>query len=529
MKLISNHHSDNHLNSISSLINGAEKIVVCIAFLKLSGLKLLCEKLKHKKGKCIFFIGTNFYQTEPDALLLIYEQGHEAYITKKEKITFHPKLYYFKNNETINIIIGSANITSGGLESNFEISSFVETFNNSEIDNDFNQIIKSFEAYSRPLNLKFIELYRINYKNYKFRHNAADVKFEDEKIDENDYDDEDNQEILSSTNNPNRNRNPNKFTDEDRMKFPKFLNQYKDYKLNVRPSGVVSKRDKEIYPELMNWYHKIKEIIHNGLLPYDIEKILREAGFPIEDGKLANSRVDWNKNFELLLKYKIDNNLDVYDDPFRIPQRKNPKHNDYFLGGWCARQKLRRNNKETPTWDWNYEENKMESVKYVWDVPALGGSEFDDEEWFENLKLLENYYKHNPTTIQKHIPDQKTKVGHWLNDQMTLKNVGRKNKKTGIITWLHPIREGYLNIILEENGIEWQWQIQKHSIEFEDFIKEINDFQKGDRNKIPSQGKDDITGLGRKYAQMKSALMPTTKKTLPQWKIDRLREEGIID
>ena len=516
---------------LNGLFENAEEIIICVAFLKLSGLKSIIEKLNSKLGYCTFFIGTDFYLTEPDALLLLHKQGHLVYITKQEKITFHPKLYYFKSIDSIQLITGSANITSGGLESNFEVSSLLEFIKDSDIDKDFNHLINNFKTNSRQVSERIIENYRINYTKYRTRHSQADKDFEAEKIVEQDDDDNQNVSIYNENegvNKPKGNKNPTRFTDNDRARFPLHLEQFIEYKKNIRPSGVVSQKDKDIYPELYRWYNKIKEIISNGLLPFDIEKILRAEGFPIEDGKLANSRIDWNNNFEKLVQYKIDNNLDIYNDEFRIPQRKDPDHIDYFLGGWCARQKLRRNGKYSPEWDIVYEENKMESIRYIWDVPVLGGSEFEDEEWFEKLKLLENYYKHNPTTIRKSIPDPKTQVGHWLSDQMTLKNAGRRNK-SGELIRLHPIREGYLNIILEENGIEWQWEKQKHREFFEEKLKELLELQNGDRSKVPPQGKDDVTKLGEWFAQVKSALKPETKRKLAKWKIERLKAEGLID
>jgi len=49
---------------------------------------------------------------------------HPAYTLPKLKPieVFHPKIYLFKNGIEANVVIGSANITSGGFENNFECS-----------------------------------------------------------------------------------------------------------------------------------------------------------------------------------------------------------------------------------------------------------------------------------------------------------------------------------------------------------------------------------------------------------------------
>ena len=80
---------------------------------------------KHKAKIKRMIVGTHFYQTHPDFI--------EAFITHKNvhfiKATdgvFHPKVYYFQMNcDHWKCIIGSANLTSGGLEWNDEAAILV--------------------------------------------------------------------------------------------------------------------------------------------------------------------------------------------------------------------------------------------------------------------------------------------------------------------------------------------------------------------------------------------------------------------
>lgn len=113
MQLISNHKQFNHRKEILRLIVNAEEIIICIAFLKQSGVSIILNKLKNKIGKCTFYVGTDFYQTEPEALRQLFKQGHSVYITTKAQSTFHPKIFYFKNKRFVSILIGSANLTEG--------------------------------------------------------------------------------------------------------------------------------------------------------------------------------------------------------------------------------------------------------------------------------------------------------------------------------------------------------------------------------------------------------------------------------
>ena len=59
MQLISNHNQPIHRNVIEKLIDQSDEIIVCVAFLKSSGLDFVVKNLKHKVGKCTFYIGTD--------------------------------------------------------------------------------------------------------------------------------------------------------------------------------------------------------------------------------------------------------------------------------------------------------------------------------------------------------------------------------------------------------------------------------------------------------------------------------------
>jgi HKD family nuclease len=103
----------------------------------MSGLKLLLPTIKKRiKAGCALHIivGPYFGLTEPDALELLmklFEHNKNCYIYldlgKTNTAVFHPKLYLFKNNTEVNILSGSANITSGGLVGNNEVSTLVTT------------------------------------------------------------------------------------------------------------------------------------------------------------------------------------------------------------------------------------------------------------------------------------------------------------------------------------------------------------------------------------------------------------------
>jgi len=177
-QLISNFNSPDHLGAIGKLLKDANEIIFCTAFLKQSGLNQIIKKLN---VSCTFYVGTDYYLTEPNAIRDLIDAGHTVYIVKKSKATFHPKIYYIRHGKRIVLITGSANITGGGLETNFETSVQIQFNAGSTIDNKFKLLIKSFDAHTNHVTDE-IELsqYEREYEAYRKKHKKADKDFEDE-------------------------------------------------------------------------------------------------------------------------------------------------------------------------------------------------------------------------------------------------------------------------------------------------------------------------------------------------------------
>ena len=106
---------------------------IAVAFLKMTGLRNIRKDIHSmvKSGiKITFIIGIDFYQTEPDALseLLTFAKNNKIvklYICANKNKTFHPKLYLSEKNKTFVAVVGSANMTNGGFNDNFELSSVI--------------------------------------------------------------------------------------------------------------------------------------------------------------------------------------------------------------------------------------------------------------------------------------------------------------------------------------------------------------------------------------------------------------------
>lgn len=98
-----------------------------VAFAKRSGVKYLREDLPRfaQQGAVKPSIGVNLRGTSQEALAdLLALVGHgEVWIFHDENgPTFHPKVYLFKNDRRADLLVGSANLTEGGLIANYEAS-----------------------------------------------------------------------------------------------------------------------------------------------------------------------------------------------------------------------------------------------------------------------------------------------------------------------------------------------------------------------------------------------------------------------
>ena len=128
--LISNADGADHARAIAELIDGADAIIIAVAFLKKGGADHIAPLLKKRlaTGATVeLFVGTDFFLTEPDALERLLELGrpHPAcgvMVADRSPATFHPKIYSARRGDRWRSVIGSANLTRGALRSNEELS-----------------------------------------------------------------------------------------------------------------------------------------------------------------------------------------------------------------------------------------------------------------------------------------------------------------------------------------------------------------------------------------------------------------------
>ena len=126
------HETTDHEAAIRETLENADEIYIAVAFMKHKALQSILSVLKpalERGATAKIIVVTNFYVTEPDALAALHKacgdhrQLH-AYLfpSGRGRPTFHPKLYCAVHGQEVTILIGSANLTGGGLRDNFELS-----------------------------------------------------------------------------------------------------------------------------------------------------------------------------------------------------------------------------------------------------------------------------------------------------------------------------------------------------------------------------------------------------------------------
>lgn len=165
MQIIWNGNKENILEHIEKHLKSANEVWVAVAFLKNTGLDLLVknfERILKRGGNINIIAGRNFYITEPDALytlldLLKKHDGSNLYLANEDP-TFHPKLFRIVNGKKVIIIVGSANMTRGGLCDNIEacMSNIVNvgSVEDERVKQIFDEIIsQKYSEIASPINV----------------------------------------------------------------------------------------------------------------------------------------------------------------------------------------------------------------------------------------------------------------------------------------------------------------------------------------------------------------------------------------
>jgi hypothetical protein len=98
---------------------------IIVAFARLSGVARLLPQVRawRSRNKDIqAIVGIDRYGTSREALEVLLQELDAVYITRNadQSCTFHPKMYLFEGHQSARAVVGSHNLTLGGLETNYE-------------------------------------------------------------------------------------------------------------------------------------------------------------------------------------------------------------------------------------------------------------------------------------------------------------------------------------------------------------------------------------------------------------------------
>lgn len=101
-----------------------QRVIVSVAFVNSGGVKLLEAEFKKHSAKTTAFIGIRNDITSLQAAKRLLDLGIALYVvdTGSRKVIYHPKIYLVRGQRKTKLIIGSANLTPGGLNNNIEAS-----------------------------------------------------------------------------------------------------------------------------------------------------------------------------------------------------------------------------------------------------------------------------------------------------------------------------------------------------------------------------------------------------------------------
>jgi len=113
-----------------SELAAASKICLGTAFAHWSGWEILEGAISGSKAEIFLLAGTSFFQTEPKVLRewlkLTRSKDAKAALHAEKEITFHPKVLIVEGQKNF-AIVGSGNLSRGGLQGNVECAAFIES------------------------------------------------------------------------------------------------------------------------------------------------------------------------------------------------------------------------------------------------------------------------------------------------------------------------------------------------------------------------------------------------------------------
>lgn len=121
---------ESHAEAIQELlsISDVQEAVLCLAFVRESGTRRYIDRIRDLGARCEIYVGVRNGITTAQSLKALVDTKATIYTVDggNGRRIFHPKLYLSYNKLIARLIVGSANLTAGGLLDNIEASTVIE-------------------------------------------------------------------------------------------------------------------------------------------------------------------------------------------------------------------------------------------------------------------------------------------------------------------------------------------------------------------------------------------------------------------
>lgn len=109
--------------------DGFDELKIAVAWAKRSGLGRVWDALeafRAQGGKVLLILGVSEGGATVEGLELALQVADEGYVFHDPRRTFHPKVYFASSSGQRSLLVGSSNLTAGGLSWNYEASTWVD-------------------------------------------------------------------------------------------------------------------------------------------------------------------------------------------------------------------------------------------------------------------------------------------------------------------------------------------------------------------------------------------------------------------
>ncbi len=135
--------NDDHETVVNKLLKtpAMDGFLFSLAFARENGVDRIKDNLRSVADKSKVFIGIRNEITSAQSILSLLKIGIKPYVvdTASNSKMFHPKIYAAYSETRAFVILGSANLTFGGLNQNIEASSFIKLDRSQQPDDDYLQ------------------------------------------------------------------------------------------------------------------------------------------------------------------------------------------------------------------------------------------------------------------------------------------------------------------------------------------------------------------------------------------------------